>query len=115
MDETLKVGLQEELIAELTTELSKDPAFDAELLKAKVIGAIREVKRRRNYSATSYNNQQIQEDLYDFYSVIRDVSLYDYNTIGAQGQKSHNENSVSRSWVDREDLFKSVFAFVKVI
>lgn len=115
MDEALKVGLQEELIAELTTELSKDPAFDAELLKAKVIGAIREVKRRRNYSATSFDEKRIDEDLHDYYSVIRDVALFDYNQIGAEGQKSHNENSVSRTWVDREDLFKSVCAFVKVI
>ena len=115
MDETLKVGLQEELIAELTTELSKDPAFDAELLKAKVIGAIREVKRRRNYSATSFNEKQIEKDLYDYYSVIRNVAIFDYNQIGAEGQRIHNENSVSRTWVDREDLFKTVYAFVKAI
>lgn len=115
MDETSKVGLQEELIAELTTELSKDPAFDAELLKAKVIGAIREVKRRRNYSATSFNEKQIEKDLFDYYSIIRDVALFDYNQIGAEGQKSHNENSVSRTWVDREDLFKTVYSFVKAI
>lgn len=115
MDNAMNVGLQEELIAELTAELNTEPSFNAEILKSKVVGAIREVKRRRNYSATSFNEKQIEKDLYDYYSIIRDVALFDYNQIGAEGQKSHNENSVSRTWVDREDLFKSVCAFVKVV
>ena len=57
------VGLQEELIADLTTELKNDEAFDLEILTAKVVGAIREVKLMRNYGATSYTDKQIQEIL----------------------------------------------------
>lgn len=112
MDDASKVGLQEELIADLTIELKKEPAFDEDILRSKVVGAIREVKRRRNYAATSYDAKRIEEDLYNYYTVIRDVVLYDYNTVGAEGQKSHNENSTSRTWVDKEDLFKTVYAFV---
>ena len=69
----------------------------------------------RNYGATSYTDEQIQEDLYNFYSVIKRVALYDYNQIGAEGEKSHNENSVSRTWEDRSKLFNGVHAFVKIL
>ena len=49
MDDAMSVGLQEELIADLTMELSKEPTFDAELLSAKVVSAIKEVVRARKY------------------------------------------------------------------
>ena len=55
------VGLQEELIADLTTELKNDEAFDLEILTAKVVGAIREVKVMRKYGATSYTAARIHE------------------------------------------------------
>ena len=113
--DNMGVGLQEELIADLTTELKNDEAFDLEILTAKVVGAIREVKLMRNYSATSYTYDQIQEDLYNYYSIIKRVALYDYNQIGVEGQVSHNENSTNRTWEDRSKLFNGVHAFVKIL
>lgn len=113
--DNMSVGLQEELIADLATELKNDEALDLDILKAKVVCAIREVKLMRNYGATSYTDKQIQEDLYNFYSIIKRVALYDYNQIGAEGEKSHNENSVSRTWEDRSKLFNGVHAFVKIL
>ena len=114
MDEEMKVGLQQELVAELTTELKDDPDFSSDILNSKVITAIREVKSRRNYSATSYTDKQIEQDLYNFYSVIKRIALYDYNQRGVEGQISHGENGTSRTWEDREKLFYGVHAFVKV-
>lgn len=104
-----------EIVEELTIELKNDATFDADILMIKVKNAIKEVKMKRNYVATSYTENQIADDLNNYYSVIKNVALYDYNQIGAEGEQSHSENSVSRSWVSRDDLFKGVHAFVKVL
>lgn len=110
----MDVGLQDEVVAELTVELQDEPTFNINILVTKVRNAIREVKMKRNYQATSYTDEQIEKDLYNYFSVIKSVALYDYNQIGAEGEQSHSENSVSRTWVDRDDLFRGVHAFVKV-
>lgn len=115
MDEAMNVGLEQEIIAELTIELQGEPTFNAEILAVKVRNAIREVKMKRNYAATSYTDTQIEQDLYNYFSTIKSVALYDYNQIGADFEQSHSENSVSRSWVSRDELFKGVHAFVKVL
>lgn len=115
MDDKMGVSLQDEIMADLTEELSKDTGFSENVLKSKVISAIREVKLKRNYGATSYTAKKIESDLYSYYSVIKKVALYDYNQIGAEGEKSHNENGISRNWEDREELFSDVTAFVKVL
>lgn len=115
MDETMNVGIEQEVIAELSVELSKEPTFNPDVLAIKVRNAIREVKMKRNYSATSYADAQIESDLYNYFSVIKSVALYDYNQIGADFESSHSENSISRTWVSRDELFRSVHAFVKVL
>lgn len=115
----MKFALNEELlgeiIADLTIELKSDPGFDQNVLRVKVKDAMKEVVMRRNYQATSYTDEKIKDDLCNFASVIKKVALFDYNQIGAEGQISHNENSVSRSWVDRDSLFNGVFAFVNTL
>lgn len=115
MDEAMNVGLEQEIIAELTIELQGEPTFNAEILAVKVRNAIREVKMKRNYATTSYTDKQIEQDLYNYFSTIKNVALYDYNQIGSEGEQSHSENSVSRTWVSRDELFKGVHAFVKVL
>ena len=110
----MNAELKQEIIADLTTELQNDPAFRADVLELKVSDAIREVMMKRNYSATSYTEKQIEKDLQNYYSIIKNVALYDYNHIGAEGESSHSENSVSRTWVNRDDLFKGLHTFVKV-
>ena len=107
MDESMLVGLQDELIADLTQELQDEPTFDASKLKQKVLNAIREVKRARKYPS-NYTDNMVNNDLYNYYSNIRNISLYDYNKMGAEFEQSHNENSVSRSWKDRDKLFNGV-------
>lgn len=107
--------LLEEIMADLTIELNGEPGFNQNVLRVKVKDAMKEVIMRRNYQATSYTDEKIKDDLYNFASVIKKVALFDYNQIGAEGQISHNENSVSRSWVDRDSLFNGVFAFVNTL
>lgn len=107
MDESMSVGLQGELLEDLTAELKSEPTFDSTKLLQKVVGAIREVKRARKYP-THYTDEQIQRDLYEYYPSIRNIALYDYNKIGAEFEQSHNENSINRSWTDRDKLFSGI-------
>ena len=113
MDESMNVGLQDELIADLTAELENEATFNAKVLQAKVVGAIREIRRARNYP-NYYSDERIEKDLYGFYSNIRNIALYDYNRVGAEFEKSHNENSVSRTYEDREKLFVGVIPLARV-
>lgn len=114
MDMALLDRLTNEVVSDLRMELRNEPDFKEDYIEAKVKNAIRDVMSRRNYSATSYNDKQIAADLENFYSVIRNVALYDYNQRGAEGQVTHEENSIGRTWVNRDKLFNGVVAFVKV-
>lgn len=113
MDESMEVGLQEELIADLTIELQKEPTFDSSVLTQKVVNAIREVRKERKYPSY-YSSEQIDKDLYEFYSNIRSIALYDYNKMGADGEQSHSENGISRSYVDRKSLFNGVLPLSRI-
>ena len=105
--------LIQNIIDDLTIELSvTDANFNSDLLSAKVRSATREVKDTRKYPS-SYTQIMIDEDMQEFYSSIRDIALYDYNTVGAEFQTSHNENSVSRAWVDRDKLFDRVLPLAR--
>lgn len=110
----MNVGIEQEIIAELTIELQGDPTFNEDILAVKVRNAIREVRKARSYPK-NYTEEEIQNDLYDYFSNIRNIALYDYNQIGAEFQSSSNDNSVSRSWIDRDKLFDGVYAFIKVL
>lgn len=113
MDELMNVGLQDELIADLTLELKDEPTFSSDKLKQKVINAIREVKSARKYP-TNYTTEMIDKDLYEYYSNIRNISLYDYNQIGIEFQTTSSENGVSRAYMDREKLFSGIIPLAKL-
>ncbi len=113
MDENMNVGLQDELIADLTLELQGEPTFNPSVLTQKVVNAIREVKRARKYPSY-YTEVQIEKDLYEFYSTIRGIAQYDYNLVGAEGETSHSENGVSRSYIERAKLFSGVLPLARV-
>ena len=115
MSNTKSVGLQEEIIEELTIELKNDPAFDVDILRKKVKDAYRKVRAKREYKNTSYTEAQIEEDMYDnYFQYVNDLALYSFNKIGAEFQESHSENNVSRTWRSEDDILKGVHAFVKV-
>ena len=109
----MNVGLQDEIIADLTLELKDEPTFSSDKLIQKVINAIREVKRARKYP-TNYTTEMIDKDLYEYYSNIRNISLYDYNQIGIEFQTTSSENGVSRAYMDREKLFSGIIPLAKL-
>ena len=107
--------LQNEILDDLTVELCNEESFDQRVLEVKIKLAIRDVISRRNYSASSWSDKEILEDLNTYYSTITNIARYDYNQLGAEGESSHSENGVARTYVSRDELFKGVHAFVKVI
>lgn len=115
IDSGMAVGLEQEIFADLSAELSvSDKNFNETILLSKVRNAMREVKRARNYPK-SYTDSQIETDMYDYFSNIRNIALYDYNQIGAEGQSSSSENGTSRSYIDRDKLFCGICPFVRVL
>lgn len=113
MDEQMNVGLQEELLADLTVELEDEPTFSSSKLEHKIINAIREVKRARKYPVT-YTEEQIEKDIYNFYSNIRNIALYDFNQIGIEFQVSSSENGTTRAYLNRAELFDGIIPIAKL-
>lgn len=109
----MALSLEDELMADLTAELSvSDATYNESLMLPKVRNAIREVKRARKYPSY-YTDEQVDEDMYDFYSNIRNIALYDYNLVGGEGQSSSSENGVSRSYIDRNSLFNGIIPLAR--
>ena len=104
----------EEIIAELTTELQiADPhLFNADLLRVKVNGAYREVRAARRYPAF-YSEAEIESDMNKYYSNVLAIARYDYNQIGAEGQKSYHEDGITVHYVDRNSFFYGVLPMAK--
>lgn len=113
IDSTMTVSLEQEVFADLQAELSQDETYNETLLLSKVKNALREVKRARKYP-TYYTDEQIERDMYDYFSNIRNIALYDYNQIGAEGNLSRSENSVSISFVDRNSLFAGIIPLSRI-
>lgn len=103
------MDLIEQIIEDLTEELNmtEGKQFNATLLQSKVNAAYREVKLARKYPA-SYPDFAIESDMENYYSVIRSISLYDYNQVGAEGQTQYSADGTSIHYVDRDKLFKDV-------
>lgn len=113
IDNEMNMTLQSELFADLSLEFENEPSFNPTALERKILAAIREVVRVRNYPS-SYSDERINKDLYMYYSNIRNIALYDYNVIGAEWQSSMNENGINRSYVDRNKLFKGIIPIARV-
>lgn len=101
------VDIVNNLLTEFTEAFANDDTFDSYAMKDKIESALNEVKESRRYPSY-YIEEQIVKDLNKYSSTIKNVALYDYNQIGAEFQENHTENSVSRSWKKREELFRNV-------
>lgn len=107
--------LKGEILSDLSAELNmSDDNFNETLLKSKIDNVTREVARLRRYPRT-YTDEMKETDMESYYSVIRDVALYDYNMIGVEGQSSSSENGISRVFVKRESLLREVYPIARVL
>lgn len=107
-------SLVNEILEDLTTELGLTEESDLAVLTSKIRNAYREVKRTRNYQS-GHTQEFIERDMEGFYSNIRELALYDFNQVGAEGQTSHSENGTSRVWKERRECLNGVFAFCGVV
>lgn len=100
--------MEQELVEDLKTELSlTDDKFNETLLTSKIRNAIREVKTARRYP-TTYSDERIERDMYEYYSNCRALALYDYNAIGMEYEINHSETNVKMELTDRNKLFYGV-------
>ena len=107
--------LRDEVIDGLTVELQSDPDFSSEVLEQKVDNVINEVKQARRYAKAGYSDEQIEADIVNYMSNIRNISLYDYNQSGLDFQSSHTENGTSRSYTSRNRLFYGILPLAKMV
>ncbi|MBD5545789.1 MAG: hypothetical protein HDQ97_00010 [Lachnospiraceae bacterium] len=104
-------SLLNEILEDLGNELELSEG-DSKIaaLTSKIRNAIREVRLKRNYPE-HFTEEQAVKDLQKHYSNIRELALYDFNQVGAEGQTSHNENGTNRTWKSRNDCLIGVFAY----
>ena len=108
--------LVDELLAELELDLQSQPGFSEVLLRSKIESAIKAVERARGYSRLGYTDMSDfwQTDIEQFYANIKDIALYDYNIIGAEGETYHYEGGTNRTYFDRRRLFNGVTPIAEI-
>ena len=102
----------ESIISELTIELQNETDFNADILALKVRNAYREVKQARNYPK-SYTEETISADMENYYSNVKELALYDYNKVGAEGQTQYSADGESIHYVDRNKMFAGVLPIAR--
>ena len=50
----------------------------------------------------------------NYISNVKHLASYDYSRIGAEGEDSHSENGINRSYDDRAKCFYGVLPFAKM-
>lgn len=108
-------AFENELNTDLAAELAGSGAeVLQEVLAVKVKAVVRELLGIRSYKHSGLTDEEIEEDIDNYYTQCMNVARYDYNQLGAEGEESHNENGISRKYIERGKLWSGVVPFVKV-
>lgn len=91
-----------------------DNIEDNPLIEQLIEQSRQEIISLRNYPG-SYTQEQIDDDLAKYESVIVNLTVYDHSQAGESFMASYSENGISRNWVDRNNLLAGVIPFVKVL
>ena len=91
-----------------------DDIEDNPLIEQLIEQSRQEIISLRNYPS-SYTQEQIDNDMSNYESVIVNLTVYDHSQAGENYMASMNEGGVNRAWKNRNDLLAGVFPFVKVI
>lgn len=102
----------QEIINELKIELQNEVDFNSDILALKVSNAYREVKLARNYPST-YTETMIAADMENYYINVKNLALYDYNKIGAEGQSQYSADGESIHYLDRSKMFSGVLPIAR--
>ena len=101
----------EELLANLKTYLGiTDTSEDAKinLMLNQALGKV--IVKRYPFGATE---EQKALALTAYFDIVFDIALFLYNTQGAEGEKSHSEPGVSRSYLSIDDYLSSIVPVCK--
>lgn len=112
MNDDTRAEIINDLCVVLGINSTETEADDYKLLIAKLNTAIRAIKSARNYPA-NYKPEVIANDLDNYYANIFDLTIYEYNQAGAEGEISHNENGTNRSYKSRRECFIGVDPFAR--
>lgn len=108
-------AFEEELKNDLYAELrGSGTEILEEVLAVKIRAAVRELLNIRSYEYSGMTDEEIQTDIERYYTQCMNVARYDYNQLGAEGEESHNENGISRKYVERPKLWSGVVPFARV-
>lgn len=91
-----------------------DDIEDNPLIEQLIEQSRQEIISLRNYPS-SYTQEQIDDDMSNYESVIVNLTVYDHSQAGENYMASMNEGGVNRTWKNRNDLLAGVFPFVKAI
>lgn len=91
-----------------------DRKEDNPLLEQLINQATEDIKNKRRYPKY-YTKEEIEEDLKKYESVLVNVVVYDRMKLGGDFQQSDSENGKSRTWVDRNTLFKEIYPIARIV
>lgn len=91
-----------------------DRKEDNPLLEQLINQATEDIKNKRRYTK-DYTKEEIEEDLKKYESVLVNVVVYDRMKLGGDFQQSDSENGKSRTWVDRNTLFKEIYPIARIV
>lgn len=91
-----------------------DRKEDNPLLEQLINQATEDIKNKRRYPK-DYTKEEIDEDLKKYESVLVNVVVYDRMKLGGDFQQSDSENGKSRTWVDRNTLFKEIYPIARIV
>lgn len=91
-----------------------DRKEDNPLLEQLINQATEDIKNKRRYPK-DYTKEEIEEDLKKYESVLVNVVVYDRMKLRGDFQQSDSENGKSRTWVDRNTLFKEIYPIARIV
>jgi len=112
--------LKNEILTELTAQLSNDVGYSSTVVSSKLNVAFQEVLQARTQKyhgsyPSGMTDDEKYADLSQFSSHIFNLALFDYNTIGIEFQTSSTENSVTRTYRDRDRLFNGIVPLSRIV
>lgn len=113
MDEAMNVSVADMVIADLTTMYGNEPTFSSDKIAVIVNKVVEEVIQARKYREREYSDERIELDLINYKANIYNIAEYDFAHIGGAWETNHNENSISRTWVERNKLFAGIIPLAK--
>jgi len=108
-------AFETELKDDLTAEIAGSGETVLEnVLAIKVKAVVRELLSIRGYENSGMTDEEIEADLPRFYTQCMNVTRYDYNQVGAEGEETHSENGISRRYIERGKMWAGVVPFARV-